>query len=99
MSRRPGIGASWLEKYGREVKAHHNVVVKGHYMAPPRYYRDKVYEQSDRDIVRSSIINKIVAQVKEELEYERIHNQCYEDEVSKARDRSIRARLELKRRK
>lgn len=100
MSRRPGIGASWLEKYGKEIKVHHNVVVKGRKMSPPRYYRDKIYDEVDRSIVRNSVVDKIVAQIKEGLEYERTHQSgTFEDEVSQARETSIRARLALKKRR
>lgn len=100
MSRRPGIGACWLEKYGKEIKAHHNVVVKGRKMSPPRYYRDKIYDEVDRSIVCNSVVDKIVAQIKEGLEYERTHpSGTFEDEVSQARETSIRARLALKKRR
>lgn len=65
MSRRPGIGATWLEKFGNEVKEHHSVVAKGREMAPPRYYKDKIYDEMDRDIVRSRVVDKIVSQFKQ----------------------------------
>lgn len=100
MSRRPGIGASWLEKYGKEIKAHHNVVVKGRKMSPPRYYRDKIYDEVDRSIVRNSVVDKIVAQIKKGLEYERTHQfGTFEDEVSQACEASIRASMALKKRR
>lgn len=38
MSRRPGIGARWLEKFGREVAVHGSVVSRGREVKPPRYY-------------------------------------------------------------
>ncbi|UDN67724.1 replication initiator protein [robinz microvirus RP_103] len=38
MSRRPGIGAGYHERYGREVLAHDNVVVNGKPCRPPRFY-------------------------------------------------------------
>lgn len=100
MSRRPGIGASWLERYGNEVKMHHNVVVKGHKMSPPRYYRDKVYEESDRCIVRDSVIDRVVAQIKKELEYDKTcqSGPTYSELVQESRDREIRSRLEMKKR-
>lgn len=99
MSRRPGIGASWLEKYGNEVKTHHNVVVKGRLTTPPRYYRDKVYEESDRCIVRDSVIDRVVAKIKEELEYDKTHEGAtYQDLVQETRERTIKSRLEMKKR-
>lgn len=99
MSRRPGIGASWLEKYGNEVKTHHNVVVKGRLTTPPRYYRDKVYEESDRCIVRDSVIDRVVAKIKEELEYDKTHEGAtYQDLVQETRERTIKSRFEMKKR-
>lgn len=94
MSRRPGIGATWLEKYGNEVKTHHNVIVKGKKMCPPRYYKDRVYDQVDRDIVRNSIVDKIVAKIKQELK----DGVALTEERELARERTIRARLDMRKR-
>lgn len=38
MSRRPGIGAPYYEKYGKEVAQHDSVVVNGREVRPPRFY-------------------------------------------------------------
>lgn len=38
MSRRPGIGAGYYERYGSEVLAHDSVVVDGREVRPPRFY-------------------------------------------------------------
>lgn len=38
MSRRPGIGAGYYDKYGDEVRAHDCVVVGGREVRPPRFY-------------------------------------------------------------
>lgn len=38
MSRRPGIGKFYYEKFGNEVRAHDNVIVSGREVRPPRYY-------------------------------------------------------------
>lgn len=46
MSRRPGIGAGYYEKYGSEVLAHDSVIVDGREVRPPRFYdvrSDKLY--------------------------------------------------------
>lgn len=101
MSRRPGIGASWLEKYGKEVKMHHNVVVKGKEVSPPRYYRDKVYDEVDRRIVGSTVIDKVVAKIKKQLAYDKEHenSSTWQDEVEQARERDILARFSMKKRK
>jgi len=38
MSRRPGIGTGWYEKYGAETYTHDSVVVNGREVRPPRFY-------------------------------------------------------------
>lgn len=38
MSRRPGIGRTYYDKYGAEVRSHDSVVVEGREVRPPRYY-------------------------------------------------------------
>lgn len=46
MSLKPGIGRSWIDKYGStDVWPHDNVVVRGRLCKPPRYY-DKILEQN-----------------------------------------------------
>lgn len=46
MSRRPGIGAEWFRRYGREVYIDDGVVVRGKLQKPPRFY-DGMYELVD----------------------------------------------------
>lgn len=46
MSRRPGIGQGWYNKYSKDVKINDTVVIKGKQMRPPRYY-DKQFEITD----------------------------------------------------
>lgn len=46
MSRRPGIGAGWLEKFGKEVYPSDEVIMRGKVQKPPRYYDKKI---ADRD--------------------------------------------------
>lgn len=47
MSRRPGIGRAWLERYKDDVYSHDYVVVRnGLKLRPPRYY-DKIYDEID----------------------------------------------------
>lgn len=48
MSRRPGIGRSWLERFKSDVYPSDEVIARGHPSAVPRYY-DKVLEQTDPD--------------------------------------------------
>lgn len=41
MSLKPGIGATWYEKYKREVFPHDRIIVNGHKCKPPKYYTAK----------------------------------------------------------
>lgn len=38
MSRRPGIGSAWFDKYHADVYPHDRVVVRGREMRPPKFY-------------------------------------------------------------
>ena len=42
MSRRPGIGSLWFDKFGSDVFPHDNVVVNGKLCKPPKYYENKL---------------------------------------------------------
>jgi len=44
MSRRPGIGAGWFEKYGQEVFPDDEVIVRGRRCKPPRFYDNRLSE-------------------------------------------------------
>ena len=92
MSRRPGIGAGWLEKYGNEVKTHHKVVVKGKEVTPPRYYRDKLYDESDRCVVRDSSLDYIIAKERQ-LTDDVLNFPGMEEERIRTREKTILARL------
>lgn len=48
MSRRPGIGTGWFERYGAETYVHDSVVVNGRLVRPPRFYDGK-YELIDSE--------------------------------------------------
>jgi len=49
MSLKPGIGASWFEKYKASVFPHDNVIVNGKPVSVPRYY-DKLLERSESTV-------------------------------------------------
>lgn len=46
MSRNPGIGKEWFEKYGEEVYPSDSVICRGHEMKPPKYY-DNLLEKDN----------------------------------------------------
>ena len=45
MSRKPGLGAKWLEKYGTNVYDNDRIVVRNRPMKPPHYY-DRIFSES-----------------------------------------------------
>lgn len=48
MSRMPGIGYSWFQKYKTDVYPSDNVIVNGRKCKPPRYY-DRLFEKENPD--------------------------------------------------
>lgn len=48
MSRRPGIGAGWFDKFKSDVFPSDEVILKGKRFKPPRYY-DRLFEIDDPD--------------------------------------------------
>lgn len=42
MSRRPGIGHAWLQKFGKETWAYDSIVMNGKELQPPRYYTNQL---------------------------------------------------------
>lgn len=58
MSRRPGIGRGWFEKFKTDVFPNDYVVMRGKKMRPPKYY-DTLFELSDpADFVKIKHIRK-----------------------------------------
>lgn len=60
MSRRPGIGKGWFDKYKSDVYPADQVILRGKDLRPPRYY-DKLYDV-DNVVGMSTIKNKRKAQ-------------------------------------
>lgn len=46
MSRRPGLGKGWYERFGEGVERHDSVVVRGREAKPPRFYDGLLEERS-----------------------------------------------------
>lgn len=61
MSRRPGIGKSWYDKYKTDVYPHDRVVVRGVKCRPPRYYDLKFAEEFPDDALGLKIDRSISA--------------------------------------
>lgn len=52
MSRRPGIGKHWYDKYASDVYPHDFLYVRGKRMRPPKYY-DSLFELDKPDVMDS----------------------------------------------
>lgn len=52
MSRRPGIGRAWLDKYTGDVYPHDRVVLRGMELRPPKYY-DSIFQVDNPEIMES----------------------------------------------
>lgn len=48
MSRRPGIGRAWYEKYKQEVYPDNFIIVNGKKQMPPKYYQQFLEEESEQ---------------------------------------------------
>lgn len=59
MSRRPGIGRGWIEKYLTDCYPSDEMVVNGHITKPPRYY-DDVAEKVMPEVVREIKFQRMV---------------------------------------
>jgi len=53
MSRRPGIGERWLSKHSELARNQGCVRVQGSVYALPRYYRDRIYTEEDKMLIRA----------------------------------------------
>lgn len=60
MSRRPGIGAGWLDKYRAEVLRDDSVMCRGAEVIPPRFYdkKDTEYDEALMEVVKARRIRK-----------------------------------------
>ncbi len=57
MSRRPGIGKTWYDKYKHDLFPRDECVIDGRIMKPPRYYA-KMYEQENPEEYKRIIHNR-----------------------------------------
>lgn len=50
MSRRPGLGQGWFQKFGLETFTHDSVIIEGREAQPPRYYFQQLTEEQKQTI-------------------------------------------------
>lgn len=72
MSRRPGIGRGWIEKYHEDVYPWDEVVVNGHPSKPPRYYDLYAAERNPKEFESVSRERRISRRREDETP-ERLH--------------------------
>lgn len=87
MSRRPGIGATYYDKYGSEVYAHDSVICNGVEVTPPRYYDGKF------EVVDAEALSRLKSLRRQEARKHRADNT---PDRRKVRETVMRAKLALK---
>jgi hypothetical protein len=58
MSRRPGLGTGYYEKYADEVYAHDSIVVSGREVRPPKFYDDRFEKACNRKYERIKLARR-----------------------------------------
>jgi len=84
MSRRPGIGKTWFDKYGSDVYPKDFVTVRGKKMRPPKFY-DRIMETT-RPYEMEDIKNERVQKAKQ-------HNEDLSPERLRAREKVVEKRI------
>lgn len=67
MSRRPGIGSAWIEKFESDVFPADEVVLRGRKMAPPKFYRQR-YEMKAPELAALAALRRSQDGAERELE-------------------------------
>ena len=52
MSRNPGIGKAWYDKYKNETYVHDSIIINGREVLPPKYY-DRLIEEEMPDLIKA----------------------------------------------
>lgn len=92
MSRRPGLGSGWLEKYRSDVYPSGLVVERGVKMAPPRFY-DEIYKKFDpKGFETLKLKRKYVSRDWYETSYQRLY---VKDKVKALKIRALTRAYEL----
>lgn len=92
MSRRPGIGAAWFDRFGAEVFPADRIIMRGHKAPPPRYYLSRL-EQKD-PIYAEAIKAKRESESKERGKYVEFKRLKVKERVKKSRVKMLTRELE-----
>lgn len=90
MSRNPGIGAKWFDKYGSDVFPSDEVVSNGHPAPPPRYYLERL-RASDPGAAEQISVRRRERRNLEESRRERlrVREVCLQKKLNLYRERSL----------
>lgn len=58
MSRRPGIGRGWIDRYIKDVYPSDELVVNGHVTKPPRYYDDQAAKRMPAELEAVKLVRR-----------------------------------------
>jgi len=93
MSTNPGIGYTWLKKYGdTDVYPHDRVIINGSPQKPPRYYDEKLKQRSE--IVHSIIKTRREKAARKNAQLPNQPTLASKETVTKARQALRKRRLE-----
>lgn len=92
MSRRPGIGKDWLEKYGRDIYGKDYVTVNGHRQRTTAYY-DKELDKRDPEALQA-LKKKRLLKAKEDAHDATLKRLQVKEAVKKAQTRTLTRRYE-----
>lgn len=83
MSRNPGLGNGWFQKYWKDVYANDELECNGKVMRPPKYY-DVLYERMEPEKMEKVKVKRLeeISKRPEEYTKDRLR---YKEEMSKAR--------------
>lgn len=91
MSRRPGIGKGWLEKYKTDVYPHGYVIVNGRKATPPRAY-EKWHEKTHPDEIEEVKLRK-EAETEKRMEDNTRERLAVKEQVKAAQTRQLKRTL------
>lgn len=92
MSLKPGIGAKWFAKYGKEVFPRDEIVSRGKLARPPKYY-DKILER-ENELMHRKVKSRRRAEGSKHQEDNSYDRLAVKEKVSKARQKNLKRALD-----
>lgn len=84
MSRRPGIGRAWIDKYLEQTYSHDFLVVNGHKCLPPKFY-DRILQESHPhwfDFIKEQRSSRFSDSVDATIDRLNVREECIERKIS-----------------